>query len=165
MNTTRASGILDVDYSQFWVGDDVIHALSGASVGGLLRAVPEGDGVIVNSLAQYGPVQISLQAHSEEPSLPSLDWVDVAVATVQLSAPRLIAVGLMGGGDTVTLILPRSGMYAVRVASVPARDELSDEAEDAERYLVDVWPVTAPSEPASIRVGSSHRLARLASGD
>lgn len=147
------TGLVGIDYSQFWLGDGPIEEFDGPMAAEMIYQVAGRNGVFVATAREYGKVRVTLRTYSERPVEPGPEWTNAVLATIQTTAPTLSAQSVLGDddGDDVRLDLVQPGVYGLCIAAKGREEEDEwDTDTPIEEYLVEIWPTTALSEPTPV---------------
>ncbi|MFJ3379224.1 hypothetical protein ACIPJ2_02345 [Curtobacterium sp. NPDC090217] len=100
------------------------------------------------TVAESGPVPISVHAHGTEPPLPVESWTDVVDVTFDVDdiESGLTVVSLFTGPDFDTPPLtPTPGLYRLRISARGREHDWIDTVLEAYRF--DAWPIDVAAPP------------------
>ncbi|MGW7003667.1 hypothetical protein ACWGCW_12760 [Streptomyces sp. NPDC054933] len=149
-----STGLLYVTDSAFWITEPTSEVFQGAGVGGNgLVWVGHGSATIVTGV-NYGPVKVTVDAQSHEPTLEMREWDEVVEVSVHFDTDEADLESLGGAVEDEPEEMPVSaagpGWYRLRVHA-RGRDQgaetidLDIDDDPVEDYLIQSWP--APQAP------------------
>ncbi|KUM96180.1 hypothetical protein AQI95_42670 [Streptomyces yokosukanensis] len=141
--------------SAFWITEPTSEVVQGAGAGGNgLIWVGHGSATIATGV-NYGPVRVTVDARSQEPSLDLEDWEEVVEVSIHFETDEADLESMGGAIEEEPQEMPLSaagpGWYRLRVHA-RGRDEGAEaididiDADPVEEYLIQSWPTPQAPE-------------------